>query len=270
MVTHNGRSNYHGLQAMWARSKGRYTVNLNYTFSKAMGIVGFYDQFDVNKNYGVLPDNRKHVFNAAYSIELPKANVNKWAGGVVNGWQVSGLLQLQSGPNLTGYQGQNFGMTLNGAIMPGSVSAQNPNGIAISNVSILGTPDFQLNPILTCNPTKGLASHQFINGNCFAAPTQEGQNGPIMLPPIYGPAYFNWDMGLFKSFAITERQKVQFRFNFYNWMNHPLWSFNGNNLNLSFTQDPSTGALTQSNKNFGIVTQKQGHRIIEMGVKYTF
>jgi hypothetical protein len=263
VVTNNGYSNYNGLQAVWARTKGRYTINLNYTWSKALGIVGcngnLCDQFDLSKNYGVLANSRKQLFNAVYSVELPKAKVNKWAGGVINGWQVTGILQLQSGPNLTAFQNQNFGMNLNNAKIPGT-------NFAISNVSLLGTPDIQLNPILTCNPTSGLKSHQYINGNCFAVPTQVGQNGPTILPAIYGPAYFNWDMGLFKSFAITESQKLQFRFNFYNWMNHPLWSFNGGNLNLSF--DPNT--LQQNNSNFGITTEKQGHRIIEMAVKYYF
>jgi hypothetical protein len=271
VVTHNGYSNYNGLQAVWARTKGRYTINLNYTYSKALGILGvgsgsMYDQFNVSHNYGVLPNNRKHLFNAVYSVDLPKANVNKWAGGFVNGWQVTGILQLESGPNLAAYQNQNFGMNLNGAIIPGSVSAQNPKGIAINNVSILGTPDIQLNPILTCNPTSGLKSHQYINASCFAVPTQVGQNGPTILPAIYGPSYFNWDMGLFKNFAITESQKLQFRFNFYNWMNHPLWSFNGGNLNLSFDKN----TLQQNNSNFGNTTEKQGHRIIELGMKYYF
>jgi len=264
--THNGYSKYNGLQAMWVRSRGRYTINLNYTYSKSMGILGYYDQFNLSKNYGVQPDNRPHVFNAAYSVELPKANVNKFVGGFVNGWQVSGILQWESGPNLSATQGQNFGMNLNGAIIPNSTNSQNPKGIAISNLSILGTPDIQLQPILTCNPTSHLAAHQYINGSCFAAPTTVSQNGSTILPPIYGPAFFNWDMGLFKDFNITEHQKVQFRFNFYNWMNHPLWSFNGNNLGLSF--DKTT--LQPNNPDFGYVTQKQGHRIIEMGIKYNF
>ena len=118
-----------------------------------------------------MPNNRTHLFNAVYSVELPSPSKNKLVGGFVNGWQVSGVLQLESGPNLTGFQNQNFGMNLNNAIIPGSISAQNPKGIAISNVSILGTPDIQLNPIVTCNPTSHLGPHQWINGNCFAVPT---------------------------------------------------------------------------------------------------
>jgi hypothetical protein len=287
VATHNAHSNYNALQAIWARTKGRYSINLNYTFSKAEGVVGFFNQFNVNDNVGVLPNSRKQLFNAAYSVELPKADVNKFVGGAINGWQVTGILQLESGPNLSGYQGENFGMSYTGvngangnqAVLPVTgVDCSNPNDPniaechAISNLSLLGTPEIQLNPVLTCNPTSGLKAHQYINGNCFEAPSQIGQNGNTILPPIYGPAYFNWDMGLFKNFPITESQKLQFRFNFYNFLNHPLWSFNGSNLNLSYAQANSANnyALTQQNANFGYTTQKQGHRIVEMGVKYYF
>ena len=155
------------------------------------------------------------------------------------------------------------------AIIPGSISVQNPNGIAISNVSLLGTPNIQLSPILTCDPRKGLGSHQYINPSCFSAPTQVGQNGPTVLPALYGPAYFNWDMGLFKSFKITENKSVQFRVNGYNWLNHPLWSFNGSNLSLGFSQDAALN-MSLSNPNFGTATGKQGHRIIELAVKFYF
>ena len=40
LATNNGYANYNALQVTWARTKGRYTINLNYTFGKAMGIVG--------------------------------------------------------------------------------------------------------------------------------------------------------------------------------------------------------------------------------------
>ena len=124
------------------------------------------------------------------------------------------------------------------------MSAQNPTGISINNQSILGTSSQQLNPLLTCNPTSHLASHQFVNGSCFAVPTVPGTNGPNMLPATYGPAYFDSDLGLFKNFQMGENRKLQFRMQAYNFLNHPLWSFpNGSNLTLQFNQDPSHGSV---------------------------
>jgi len=259
LTTNNLYSNYNSLQVTWARTKGRYTVNLNYTYGKALGILGAYDQFNIANNYGVLAANRTQIFNAAYSIELGNPVHGKVAGGFVNGWQLSGITQLQSGANLAANSGENFGFNLNGYKIPGTT-------FNVSNVSILGTPDIQLNPILTCNPTSNLGPHQYINPNCFAIPTAPGQNGPTTLPPIYGPAFFNSNLALFKNFQISESKKLQFRFDGYNFLNHPLWSFNGNNLSLGF--DGTTGKV--NTPYFGTVTTKQGNRVVQMAVKFYF
>jgi hypothetical protein len=268
LATNNGIANYNALQVTWIRTKGRYTINSNYTFGKAMGTVNpALDQFNLNNDYGVQPGNRTHIFNIAYSIELGRfVEHNKFAGGFVNGWQLSGIMQLQSGANLTGLSGQNFGLTTNNAIIPGSISTTNPTGIQVSNVSILGTPNIQLNPLLTCNPAANLKPNQYINPSCFSLPTQVGQNGPTVVPPIYGPGFFNADLGLFKNFQIKESMKFQLRFNAYNFLNHPLNSFNGSNLTLGF--DPNN--LKVNTPLFGTVTQKQGHRVIQVAAKFYF
>ena len=56
---------------------------------------------------------------------------------------------------------------------------------------------------------------------------------------MYGPAYFNADLALFKNFRIAEKKNFQLRMNGYNFLNHPLWSFNGGNLNLGFAAPPA-------------------------------
>jgi hypothetical protein len=285
LATNNLYSNYNALQVNWRRQKGRYTLQANYAFQKALGIVSNnnstgltanFDPFNLRNNYGVQGTNRTHVFNMAYSVELPSPiHGNKLAAGIVNGWQVSGVILWQSGANLTANSGgNNFNMQLNSAILPGTQDIVNPdgvNGIPINNQSILGTNAIQLNPVLTCNPTANLKEHQFINGACFAAPTQVGVNGPNILPAIYGPALFNADLGLFKNFQIKESMKLQFRIQGYNFLNHPLWSFpTGDNLTLQFTQATPGGPITQTNNNFGYTTFKQGQRIVQLEVKLYF
>jgi hypothetical protein len=227
-----------------------------------MGIVNSQlDSFNLVNDYGVQPGNRTHIFNAAYSIELGSPAHDKIVGGFVNGWQLSGITQLQSGVNLTGLSGgNNFGMSLNSYKMPGTT-------FNVSNVALLGTNAIQLNPIETCNPAKNLAPQQFINPSCFSFPTQVGENGGSVLPPIYGPWFVNSDLGLFKNFQISENKKLQFRVDGYNFLNHPLWSFyNGENLTLGF--DGGTGAV--NTPLFGTTTDKQGHRIIQLAVKFYF
>jgi hypothetical protein len=263
VATNNGYSNYNALQVTWLRTKGRYSINLNYTYGKAMGLVGFHDEFNLANNYGVLPSNRTHIFNAAYHIQLPSPVKSKLAAQFVNGWQLSGITQLQSGANLWGLSNnQNFNIQTNSAKMPGT-------SFDISNKSILGTTNIQLMPLITCDPRKGLAEHQYINPTCFAAPTEVGQNGPTVIAPIYGPAFFNWDMGIFKNFRITESKSFEFRIMGYNWLNHPLWSFYSNTgSNLTLSIDPATYA--NRNAMFGTATDRQGHRIIQMQFKFIF
>ena len=285
--TNNAYANYNSLQVTWGRHAGRYTMQANYTWQKALGILLnnantqsngsiSINPFNLRANYGLQPTDRRQLFNYAYSIDLGNPmHAHGVLEGVTGGWQLSGILQLQSGANITegGFYNSstNYHMSLNGAIIPGSVSAQNPNGITINNQSILGTNAVQLNPIVTCNPNSGLGPHQFVNGNCFAVPTTVGQNGPTLLPVSYGPAYFNWDMAIFKNFKISESKTLQFRMNGYNFLNHALWSFpDASNLTLQFTQDPVTGAITQTNPNFGKTTVRQGSRSVEFAVKFYF
>ncbi len=302
-ATNNIYTNYNALQVTWARHTGRYTLQANYTWQKALGIVQpgnpangpsvTLDAFSLKGNYGVMQNDRRNLFNLVYSVELGNpVHGQKLLGGVANGWQLSGNMQLQSGANLTYLSsGANFGMSVTcvspasnpglcqsqqggNAIVPGSISATNPQGIKINSQSILGTDAQQLQPLVTCDPRSGLGSHQFLNGNCFAFPsTPGGANGPSLLPVAYGPGYFGWNMALFKNFKISESKNLQFRVQGVNFLNHPLYSFSGtNNLGLTFTQDVTdpTNKIVLNNANFGKTTTKEGNRVIEMVVKFTF
>ena len=261
LATNNLYSNYNSLQVKFVRTKGGTVLNANYTYGKAMGILSpALDAFNLNNDYGVQSTNRPHIFNVAYSYTLGRVFHSRIGGALVNGWQVSGVVQWQSGANLTGIRGQSFGMSLNGFKIPGT----NQN---VSSTSLLGTPNITLMPILTCDPTKDLVEHQYLNSACYSFPTQIGQNGPTIQPVIYGPAYFNTDLSLRKNFTIKERRSLRLSLDTYNPFNHPLWSFNGNsNLTLGFSG--TTGAL--STPLFGYVTGKQGHRIVQAGATFRF
>jgi hypothetical protein len=298
-ATNNLNSNYNALQTSWIRHSGRYVIQANYTFQKSMGIVNpANDPFNLHANYSALASDRRHLFNAAYSVDLGTlVHSNHLVNGAVNGWQFSGVTQLESGANIT-YGGNNtpnnppnsnynaaytcvvsagekaagISCPQSAAIIPGSISTANPTGIAIGNQSILGTSSQTLNPLYTCGANPGhTGAHTFVNSNCFAAPTVPGQGGPALLPIAYGPAFINSDLSVFKNFSIKENMKLQIRAQAYNFLNHPLYSFpSGSNLTLQFEQDPVSQVITQSNTNFGITTQKQGQRIVEFGAKFYF
>lgn len=261
VVNHNLYQNYNAMQIVWLRTKGRYNIQANYTYGKTLGINGG-DEFNLYNTYGALNSDRRQIFNAAYSVELGSpVKGNKIAEGLVNGWQLSGITQVQSGANLTANTGGNFNLNVNGVKLA--------NGNGISARSINGTDSVALRPILTCDPRSNLGPNQFVNGNCFALPTTPGVNGPMVLPEVVGPAFFNSDLGMYKNFKMGEGvRKLQFRFNAYNFLNHPLSTFRGGSSNLNLIFDPATGKI--SNPNFGTVTERQGHRIVQAAVKFYF
>jgi hypothetical protein len=260
LATHGSYSNFNSLQVKYVRQKGNAVINSNYTYGKALGIVSTgLDPFNLANNYAEQSTNRKHVFNVAYSYSVGRLTRSKVLGGITNGWQVSGIVQWQSGQNLTGQRGQTFGLTLNSYKIPGTT-------YNVSSTALYGTPNITLVPTLTCDPTANLQPNQYLNPACFSFPKQVGEMGSTTLPAFYGPAYFNADLGLFKNFKIKEKKSLQFRANAYNFLNHPLWSFNGTNLTLGFAG--ATGAL--NTPLFGTVTAKQGRRIVQLAATFTF
>jgi hypothetical protein len=255
IVDHNAYSNYNALQIGLNHQSERYTWLVNYSYSKVLGAgtAGtVIDQLTINNNYGPLNFDRRHIFNAAYSVQLGRPfSHNKLAGGVLNDWQVSGIVQLQSGaPLQLNSTNSNFNLTL-------------PKGVTALNIT--GTKSVPAMPVLTCDPTSGLGANQFLNPNCFALPSA-GHNGSIIEPEAFGPRFFNTDASLFKNFVFKERQRLQFRAEAFNFINHPNYTFGADqNLNLVFD---STGK--QTNTLFGTATSKLGHRILQFAVKYYF
>ncbi len=272
-VTHGSYSSYNAFIATWQKQTGRITFTANYTFSKVLGIRDnetdngtgqgtTVDPFNLKNNYGVLAFDHTHIINAAYVINLPSpVHGNMFLGGVVNGWELSGITQWQSGapiqPNTAG-----------------SLNVQWPN--TYSQAQDLGTNAFPNNgvtPLVICDPRNGLASGQYFNPACFAPPPL-GQNGTLIWPYIKGPAYFNSDLSLYKNFNFKEHHQIQFRFQTYNFMNHPLAQFNadGNNsdIKLNFNNNNSISMTNLNDLTTGKPLHTVGRRVVMFSLKYQF
>jgi hypothetical protein len=292
---HIGYGNYNSLQASWNRQKGAFIYGVNYTWSKALGIRGDYrtgavgDPSTLRNNYGYLGFNRNNAVNATYSWQVGKAyHGNAFVGALLNQWEFSGITSLQSGPDvavLNGTGNTNFG--LSGGIQytpPGSTGVVQ---VPITNVSYLGTPSINLQPVVTCDPRKNLHSSpslgvQYFNGSCFALP-KLGTNGDFELPDVHGPAYFDTDLTVKRSFKLTEKQNFVFSLAGFNFLNHPLRAFTGNGANLglglayglpaNYTATSAAQALSaaqENSPNFGYTPFKSGYRIVELGARYNF
>ncbi len=299
IITHQMYANYNSLQASWNKQAGHLTFMANYTYGKALGIRGENgaqtgDPTSLAHNYGTLNNDRRHSFNTAYVYEFPTvANANKFVKQAVNGWQISGIVQYQTGSDLQAAVSNSYNFGYNGFIAPNTTfmgvnsntacpqttPPTNPPTytncyIAANNQNILGTGDVTLMPVLTCNPSTGLKAHQYMNPSCFSGLETPGVQGSYIIPVGSGPAFFNTDLSVFKNFTwgANENKKLQFRFSGYNFINHPLYTFlqHDPNLTLSYGLDPNTGVPTLTSPNFGVANNKTGHRILQGMVKFSF
>ena len=153
---------------------------------------------------------------------------------------------------------------------------QGATAYSVSSQSILGTPDVNLQPVLKCNPRSNLGSHQYLNPECFGVPNL-GTNGPDIEPYAHGPAFFNSDLSLDKSFSIGGDRRLRFRYAAFNFVNHALNSFgtgyaSQTTLQLSDTSatgSPATAAYSPS-EGFGSAPLKLGRRLSEVSLKFDF
>ena len=277
--SHNTYANYNALQVEYIKQTGHLTYNLNYTFAKALGILGSaadfnftapIDPFNIQANYGPLNFDRTQTFNSSYSYQFGRLVQSRLVGGVVNNWLVSGITTLASGPNLQTGVSFSPDFYLQGTINNGA------NAYSVTSQSILGTPDVSLQPTITCGLHSHLAAHQYINGACLGLPNV-GTNGRDVLPYLHGPAFFNSDLTVEKGFGLGSERKLRVRYAAFNFINHPLHSFgtgyaSQTTLNLSDTSNagtPATAAYSPSS-GFGFAPLTIGRRVSEISLRYDF
>jgi hypothetical protein len=295
LITHaNGAwSNYNSLQASLFKRQGAFTYNLNYTWSKTMGINAYNngsaaDTINLKNDYGVLNQDRSHVFNATYAYEVgQRFKTNKLVGAVLNGWMLSGLTGLQSGPDFPESSSMNMGFNgtdnlVNNKVTVGTSTVTMTNN-TISSTYFRGTPNNILFPKLTCNPGSGLAKNQYINPKCFSVPslptidpatgilTALGGDGQFQMPYFHGPIWYNTDLAVSRTVKIRESQSAQVKMSATNFANHGLTSFDNNN-NKNEALNYSSGVLTTSGTGwtYGVPYERFGRRVLELTFKYNF
>jgi hypothetical protein len=102
-------SRYHGLLTSFRHEHGRNgSVTLNYTLSRNQTTsTNDRDAIDLPQNpldldieYADARTDRRHVFNANFVYEVPfyRDSTNQFAKAVLGGWQMSGIVNVTSGP----------------------------------------------------------------------------------------------------------------------------------------------------------------------------
>jgi hypothetical protein len=297
---YNGTSNYHSLQATLSRQTGRrLQYFVAYTFGKGLGTAvpngeyGLVDPFDVReRTYGVLAYDRTHILNVSWNYQAPDVTKKGGVlGGILNGWQVSGISTWASGVPLSvqfsgDIGGSNVGQAWWGTPDHRGYSAQ--NGLGDGSVSIA--------PVYTCDPvlSGSKVGDKILDINCIGIPAF-GQSGPFQ-PSQYlrTPSRMNHDVTLFKNFPIGKgNKKLQFRMGAFNVFNAAVPGVGGQDVDLALQTtcnvrvnhvpdgnggfqdnicDPTGGFSYTSNTlaNFGKIVLKRGHRVIEFAMKFYF
>lgn len=238
-------ASYHGLESTLTKrfSKG-FTFTSAYTWSRAMsqtqelfvagdnGAAQNKDCFACER--GPSSNDTNHRWVNSYVLDLPFGSGQRYLGrrGVLNaifgGWQMTGILSLQSG--------QYYDLTLANA-----TANLGTNGAGVWRPNVIG--DHRLN-----NPTPDL----WLNPAAFEIPLDANGNptfGNLGRNSLQEDGIFNWDVGLMKNFQVTERVRLQFRWEAFNVTNHP--SYGTPNTNFS---SPDVGKITST---LGLPRQQQ-------------
>jgi hypothetical protein len=257
---HAAQSNYH---ALTARLERRFTAGFSllnsFTWSKAIsnapqyrnagGITGSENSPPQN-SFNLAAERSLAYFNTKFRsvttvvYDLPFGTGHRmFAKGfgrtLLGGWQLSGILQLQSGfPFTVDYKGDPIN------IGGGS------GGILVRPNYALGANGLPVDPNLSSSVR---STAQWFNTAAFVQPV--AQFGTVGRNTLNGAGLTNVDATIARAFHIAEKVKLQFRAEVFNLANHSNYNLIGRVVN-----DPT----------FGLVQNQLPPRQIQLGLKVEF
>jgi hypothetical protein len=153
--------------------------------------------------------------------ELPFGRGRRWGSGwsgrvdkVLGGWEMGGISVIHSG-------------------FP--ASCYNSSDAAVGNVGF--SVDY-CDALPGVNPNAGPHTlQQWWNYAAFRLPTSSEVFGDAGRGTLRGPNQMTLDFNLLKDIALTERLKLQFRFEAFNFLNHPVLGVPEPQIDQFFTLD---------------------------------
>jgi hypothetical protein len=234
-LDNSGDSNYHAAQfTLRRRFSSGLGMSLAYTFGKSIDNQSV-DPVGASSGGGLSTTNsrtptdirdfrqerarsdfdRTHVFTGATVWEVPLGRGRRFFGsshGVVNqilgGWTINTIFNVMTGEPFAVRSGS---FTANGSheSRAGVQAPVKPQLQELPGQTFAGPVLFKPVTVATCGV-------DLTQAFCLPAPGQEGAGRNTFT----APSYWNVDLGFIKTFAITERVKVQFRTEMFNAFNH--------------------------------------------------
>jgi len=207
-----------GLQAIasYTLSKSIDTASDNTVFYTATALSGLPNP-EVNK--GLSDFDVRNNFTAAVSYELPAPQRRKFARGLLEGWAVDGLVMARGGLPIS-------------ILSPGGVIGGVPQNVMADLV-----PDQRIWIFDSTVP-----GDKYINMNAFTAPPI-GQIGDFPRNALRNFGMEQTDLALRRRIDISERVKLDFRAEYFNVFNHPMFAIAPINTLISL---PNFGHATET------------------------
>jgi hypothetical protein len=249
-------SAYNSLQASLEKrfSKGLQFL-ASYTWAKSMDSASSFEQslnpLDTRSNYALsLYDARnRFVFSGVW--DLPVRKYSGTRGVLLDGWQASGILTLQTGFPIR--MGSNLDQELQG-----SADFESP-----------GRPD-QVAPFRHRDPRTPLngATGYWFDPSIFAVPAlASGGNAPRSI--CCGPGINNTDLALQKLTHVGDRGTLQFVFQVFNVFNHTQFlNPDGQLGDAQYDYSSNPNGTPVAGGLFGEITRARDPRQIQLAIRF--
>jgi hypothetical protein len=233
-------SSYNSFQAdLEKRFSNGLQFQAAYTFSKSMDQASSFEDLlnpfnpRASRSLSLFDARQRFVLSYVYQLPVPKYSGVK--GQVLDGWEVSGITQFQSG-------------------FPVHIQDGNDSELTSSiDFSAAGTPDL-VAPFHKLDPRKS-TNHLVFDPASFANPAL-GNFGTARRTICCGPGLNNSDFSVQKEFPMSETRRFEFRWDVFNIANHThFFNIDGN---------ITDGA------NFGIARKVADPRLMQLALKFYF
>jgi hypothetical protein len=261
----HGYSNYNAFNVKFEHRAQNLAATAVYTWARSMdiksaaagvgstggGYQGFEDNHNPNLDYGPSDFDVDQRFVATAVYQLPVGRGQKFGGGMnrvqdlaVGGWQLTGISNFQTGFPYT--------------IQANDVQSINDSQFMHGNI----VPGCKIKSNLT-------AQFQRINTGCFTQPPL-GTYGTVGRNTLRQPGINNFDIGLGKQFAFTERLRFQIKADAFNAFNHHQYAGDVGGLLVAGSGGNTAIDNTVGDTKFGLITQASKSREYQFSGKITF
>lgn len=238
----NTNGNYNGFQTgLRVQNRWGLSGEIDYTYSHEIDITSTDDStidnpFNIKYNKGSGSFDRRHILSINYIYKLPIFKEPGFAHSILGGWEVAGTVIDETGVPTTPRFSLNY----------------DPIGLG---------GGYNNRPNVSGKVKKLGHVNEFFDTSQFSFPVPAWAGGPNQgfgdagKDAIPGPNRINFTTSLYKSFAIREKSRIEFRAESFNTFNHT--EFNGVNNSLG-------------DANFGKVNSFYDPRALEFGGKFIF